>query len=262
LSDTAPWIGTGLILAGAWLAAGVVSYLADVLPRHRRLARPVCQHCQAQQSWLQIWLWPRRCAVCGRAGRWRNWAVFLALGGLFLALRSRFPSELGPALSGLILTYFVLVAVIDIEHHLILHVSSLIGAALGAVAGGLLHGWQRTLVGGAAGFLIMLAFYLLGIGFVRLLSRLRKQPLAEAEGLGFGDVFLGGVVGLFLGWEGILAGLLLAILLAGAVSLLQVLIMLVRRKYVLGYALPYGPFMVLAAAILLFWGEGLLGLIF
>lgn len=258
----APWIEIGLLLVGAWLMAGVVNYLADVLPRRRKLERPFCVHCQAQQSWLQIWLWPRRCAACGKAGGWRNWAVFLALAGLYLALRDAAPSEPGLALSGLTLAYFVLVAVIDIEHHLILHVTSLFGAALGALVGGLLHGWQRTLIGGVAGLLVMLAFYLLGIGFVWLLSRLRGQPLAEAEGLGFGDVLLGGVLGLFLGWQGILAGLLLAILLAGAASLLQVLIMLARRKYVIGYALPYGPFMVLGATLLLFWGEGLLKLIY
>jgi prepilin signal peptidase PulO-like enzyme (type II secretory pathway) len=106
-------------------------------------------------------------------------------------------------------------------------------------------------LGGAAGFGIMLGFYLLGELFARWLRSRRGLPPEEVA-LGFGDVNLAGILGLLLGWPGITAGLILAILLGGAGSLLYILWMVIRRRYQSMAAIPYGPFMVLAAVILLY----------
>jgi leader peptidase (prepilin peptidase)/N-methyltransferase len=64
--------------------------------------------------------------------------------------------------------------------------------------------------------------------------------------LGFGDVNLAGVIGLMLGWPLIVFGLLFAILLGGAFSLLFVVFMMSRKKYEAFSAIPYAPFLVLS----------------
>jgi leader peptidase (prepilin peptidase)/N-methyltransferase len=84
------------------------------------------------------------------------------------------------------------------------------------------------------------------------LGKLRGEQIDE-DALGFGDVNLSGVLGLLLGWPGITAGLFFAILFGGAVSLLVLLYMLVRRKYHAFQAIPYGPFLVAAAVVVLFF---------
>jgi leader peptidase (prepilin peptidase)/N-methyltransferase len=159
----------------------------------------------------------------------------------------------------ILLAYLGVVIVIDLEHRLILHPVSLAGAILGVGIGTWLHGLTATLLGGLFGFAGMLALYYLGIVFVRLSARLRGQPIGEDEGIGFGDVNLSGVVGLLLGWPGILAGLLIAILLGGAVSLLYLLLMITIRRYRPSLALPYGPFLAASAIILLYLKDSFLG---
>jgi prepilin signal peptidase PulO-like enzyme (type II secretory pathway) len=73
--------------------------------------------------------------------------------------------------------------------------------------------------------------------------------------LGFGDVNLSGVLGLILGFPGILLGLFIAIMVAGLVSLVFLVAMLLVRKYRLFMALPYGPFLVIGAVTLLYFRD-------
>ncbi|MDI6769330.1 MAG: hypothetical protein QMD04_06610, partial [Anaerolineales bacterium] len=61
------------------------------------------------------------------------------------------PLTLGFALGSVILTYLLLVAVIDLEHRLILRPLSIAGLILAALAGIYVRGWQGTLIGGAVG---------------------------------------------------------------------------------------------------------------
>jgi leader peptidase (prepilin peptidase)/N-methyltransferase len=96
----------------------------------------------------------------------------------------------------------------------------------------------------------MLLIYLLGIGFVHWMARFRD--FTDKEALGYGDVNLCGVVGLLLGWPGIIAGILLTVLIAGAVSLFYLFLMLALRKYRSSLTLPFGPFLVGSAIIFLF----------
>ena len=61
------------------------------------------------------------------------------------------PAKLGFAFSVVLLTYFVIVFVIDMEHRLILHLTSIAGAVLGLAAGWLSRGIVPTLLGGLGG---------------------------------------------------------------------------------------------------------------
>jgi len=240
-----------------WLSGAIVNYFSDVLPRRRHISRPFCLQCNSPQPSLNYLFWPRRCSNCGARRPLRTWIVEIIYICLSFYLALTPPNELVYLLSLLLLTYFGIVTVIDLEHRLILHPVSLVGALLGFAIGVGLHGLRSTLLGGAAGYGIMLLLYFLGIVFIRFITRWRAQEIDEVA-LGFGDVNLGGVIGLILGWPGIIAGLLLAILLGGFTSLLYLLAMALRRKYRPDLVLPYGPFMVISTVWLLFFRDVLL----
>lgn len=245
-----------IVFAALGIAAGwLVNYLADMLPVHRRLAAPRCRACGAKLPLQMAWgyyLGLRACAACGSRPGLRYWLVgaLTTLGFLWIALRP--PERLGlwPGLFWLV--FLLLVTVIDIENHLILHVVTAFGAVVAAINGFLLHGWLDTLIGGLVGAGVMLAFYLLGIAYARWSARRHGQAIAEGEALGFGDVTFSGVLGLLLGWPGVIGGLTIGILLAGAAGILSLLPMVFRRRYDPNLALPYGPFLAAAAFYLLY----------
>lgn len=236
-----------------WLTGLLVNYLADVLPLRRRIDVPVCRYCGRElRIHPSMVLIPQRCGECHRRPVLR-WIMVQAvcLSG-FIVLTFRQPEKLGQYWAMFWLAYLLLVIVIDIEHRLILHVVSAAGAAAGILIGIQLHGLRSTLAGGLIGFSVMLTLYGIGIAYARWSSRRWGRPIAEGEALGFGDVTFSLVMGFILGSPGVFAGLVTAILLAGAAGLLVLVPALIRRRYDPNLALPYGPFLALAIFYLLF----------
>ena len=201
---------------------------------------------------MNYFFWPRRCDTCGNRRLVRTWVVELVFISATLWLFILPPSKPGFLLGLILLVYFGLVAVIDLEHRLILNSVSLMGALLGLAIGSWVHGLTSTLLGGIGGFGVMFVLYLLGGVLMGWLSRRRGKELRE-EALGFGDVNLGGVLGLVLGWPGIVIGLMLTVLLAGVVSLLYLVYSLLTRRYRHDLAIPYGPFLISSAIALIFF---------
>jgi leader peptidase (prepilin peptidase)/N-methyltransferase len=161
-------------------------------------------------------------------------------------------------LAFLLLVYLTVVLVIDIEHRLILHPVSIIGAVIGFGIGILLRGGHSvvygitsSLLGGAAGFGVMLVIYYLGELFIKQVSKKRGISSDEVA-LGFGDVNLAGILGLLLGWRAIFACLFFAIFIGGLVSLVIIVRMLILKKYKSFTAIPYAPFLILSACYFLF----------
>jgi leader peptidase (prepilin peptidase)/N-methyltransferase len=239
---------TNLILG--WIGANLVNFLADVLPSERKITAPKCNRCGEHLSW-KYYILLESCRHCVARPSLRH-KVILILGPVLTGLLAQFPLEsLGNYGAILWLVYFSVVIVIDLEHRLILHTVSIAGAVLGLIYGSMNHGFLNTLLGGGAGFGLMLIFYFLGELFVRVLSKSRGEEIEEIA-LGFGDVNLAGVIGLLLGWPGIIAGIILAILIGGVVSGVFLVLQVLRKKYQAYQALPYGPFLVLSAVVLLF----------
>jgi leader peptidase (prepilin peptidase)/N-methyltransferase len=232
---------------GGWLA----NYLSDVLPSRRKLTQPFCPHCEHPQTW-QGYFTLRPCPHCHKSPRPR---VFLTLAlGILLSvwLWLNPPAKMGYWLGWLILVYFGVVAIIDLEHRLILHVVSLFGYALGLGSGIYLHGLSSALLGGGVGFGVMLLFYLAGILFARYRAQKRGEDDDE-EALGFGDVMLSGVLGLLLGFPRIIVGLIFGIMAGGIFSLLIILFLVVTKKYQsMTVFIAYGPYLLLGAFILLY----------
>ena len=171
-----------------------------------------------------------------------------------------FPNPRLPFLLGLLLlVYLAVVLVIDLEHKLILHPVSLVGAVLGLGIGitlnsygtTVVNGLVNTLIGGVFGFGVMLVLYFIGEAYVRYMSKKRGLPSDEVA-LGFGVVILAGILGLLLGWPAIIVGLFFAILVGGLVSLILVIRMLISKKYKAFTAIPYAPFLILGALFLIF----------
>lgn len=241
------------LVPGGLLTGWIIVYLADVLPYKRRITRPVCAHCGTEIGW-KAWLLFQPCLECGKTRRRRNWlvpilAVFAAIALWYAPVEQL---KLPFALAALLLAYFALVAIIDLEYHAILTEVSIFGAFLGLTVGMLRNTWQETLAGGAAGFGIMLILFLFGKVFGRWLAKRRGVELEDTEALGFGDVNLGGIIGLVFGWPAVIAGLFLAIVLGGVTGLILVLINALSRRYRVGMFIPYAPFLVLATVILLY----------
>ena len=236
-----------------WVAGVLVNYLADVLPATRQLTSPFCQHCSGQLAWSDYLLF-RACPSCGRKRAKRAWIT--QIGAIIITVAMWFsPSpDLGFWIGYILLNYFAVVFVIDIEHRLVLHPVSYFGVVLGLAIGSKYHGIIGSLLGGALGFGIMFGLYYLGILFARWMSRRRGETvIEEGDALGFGDVNLAGVLGLILGVKLIWIGIFFAILAGGAVSLLIILGMLAFKRYEAFAAIPYAPFLILSAVYILYF---------
>jgi leader peptidase (prepilin peptidase) / N-methyltransferase len=240
-----------VIVALLGVSLGIlVNYLADVLPYSRRLSSPVCKQC-GKCIPLKDYIFGIGCSCYSKKLSWRYWLVILigATGSLWLW---SYPSTRMEYWVGVLLLFYLgVVALIDIETRLILHPVSIVGIPIGLGIGIWLHGFIPTLIGGAAGFFIMLLLYYLGDLFARFMARRRGTTLDEVA-LGFGDVNLSGILGLILGWPGIVAGLVLAIFLGGVVSLILIIFQVITRRYQPFTAIPYAPFLILGTVLLLY----------
>lgn len=75
--------------------------------------------------------------------------------------------------------------------------------------------------------------------------------ITKGKGMGGGDVKLGALIGLTLGFPLSLVALMLAFLLGAVIAL--ILIFLGKKKF--GQTIPFGPFLVLGSLVVLFWGN-------
>jgi leader peptidase (prepilin peptidase) / N-methyltransferase len=239
----------GIILLG--LITGLfVNYWVDILPFTRRfIGPPRCSHCHEAYSCARF-LTFRSCPACKKYPALRSWAVMVAFPLAFWWIWSS--SDRMPFwASAILIVYLAVIAIIDLEHRVVLHPTSIIGAVICLLMGWYMRGIFATLLGGIAGFGFMLGLYFLGAGFTRLMAKIRKEEIDEVA-LGFGDVNLSGVLGLLLGWPGIVAGLVFAILLGGVGSAFYMLYTKITGRYQLFSAIPYAPFLIISAVFLLY----------
>lgn len=239
-----------LVLILGILSGLFINYTADILPITRRFSKPVCLMCQNPVGWGRYCLL-RRCEHCGERRSNRTIVIMIALPLLLIWMWLTPPARIGFVLGWLVLVYFALVATIDLEYRAILHPTSIAGAILGVVTGITAHDIMTTILGCLVGAGIMLALYYFGILFVRIYSKIKKQQIDEVA-LGFGDVILGGILGLMVGWPEIIGALISAILLAGLISALLMVGSLLLKRYKALTAIPYAPFLLLGAAIFVY----------
>ena len=229
-------------MAIVWILLGLgggllVNYLGDVLPRTRRLVQPMWWPLKARK--VRKYFSARRVILV---------QCFFLVAALFINQRP--PLKFSAFLFFILLIYFGVVTVIDVEHRVVMHPVSLAGALLLGGVGLWRHGFVPTLLGGLVAFGFMLALFFAGEWLGRLLARRRGEKWEETA-LGFGDVNLAGVIGLLMGWPVALEALLLGIVAAGVFSFGYLLVMLLTRRYRVLAAIPYAPFLCLGAVVMI-----------
>jgi len=238
-------------------AGWLVNYFADVLPFTRRFSQPSCPECNAPFTW-QDYLFFRACQN-GHPRKARLWIVQIIILAASVYTWVKPPAKLGYFLGLILILYFGVIFVIDLEHRLILHPTSIFGAFLGLIVGTVAHGISATLLGGLGGLLIMLVFYGLGVLFARIRTKrllAMGQEADDEEALGSGDVILVTILGFIVGWPLIWLCLLYGILLGGLVSLFIILWLVVSGKYqknALMTFIPYGPYFIITAALIIYF---------
>ncbi|MEX2430792.1 MAG: prepilin peptidase [Dehalococcoidia bacterium] len=245
------------------LGAVVASFLnvvADRVPRGQSIVRPPshCPDCGHELKAVELipvlsyLLLRGKCRVCAARIPARVPIVELIGGLLFAFAIWRYGFTLDGALAALFFGALLLIAVIDLEHKLVLNVVLLAALPL-AVLSTLgwspdvrlpvlqIDGWYLSLLAdsllaGGAGFAVFLALAVFSRG-----------------GVGAGDVKLAGVLGIWLGLRVLPVALMLAVVLGGVVAAL----LLVSRASGRKDAIPFAPFLCAGAAAGLVWGEAI-----
>lgn len=251
----------------------------------RWLGRSHCPMCKAELAWTDLvplvsyLLQKGRCRSCDAPVSIQYPIVELAVGLLFVFV----PLQLSGMLSSLVFgahawiialasvlwvavfLLFIIVVVIDFRYFVIPNSVNAVLAVLGAawtvvmwfvgitsgMGGGSFLGhfsglfptfqevWANHLTGLAVGLIFFLIIVLASLG----------------RGMGMGDVKLIAALGLLFGWPDIVVIMGLSFIIGGLVAVGYLLI----GKKKMSDQLPFGPFIVLATAIVFFWGAGLAG---
>ena len=212
------------------------------LPAGLSVVKPAsrCPKCQKAISWydnvpLLSWvLLKGRCRGCQTPISVRYPVVEALTGLLFVAAGMKHGFTPLTALRDWpILASLVMVTFIDLDHRIIPDRLSIGGAVFALVTAGFspLVGWKDALMGGMIGFLI---FYGLAWGYY-LVSR--------RAGLGGGDVKLLAFLGAWLGLGSLPAILLVSSIFGSLVGIAWA--MASRKKGLMKFAIPYGPFLVI-----------------
>lgn len=235
------------------------------MPDDRSVVTPPshCPHCGGGIAWydnipILSWLLLRaRCRSCGN-GIAATYPLIEAATGLLVLLcwRQAVPGVEALDAAHIALfayhTTFVCMLVgltfIDLEHYIIpdefsiyaVPVGVLGALGIGLLAPDLAPSWKQALVGALVG-----GGFLLAIAGVYWLIR-------REEGIGLGDVKLLAMIGSFLG---AFPALFLVMLLSSIVGSVVGIAHIVLRGRGLRTAIPFGPFLALAALITLFFGD-------
>jgi len=162
----------------------------------------------------------------------------------FWLTRQTYGLSLHAAFTAAFVCLLIVLAAIDLEHMILPDELTLGGAALFFI-----YSFFNPFLGQLEAILSGLGAALLFSGFFFFYLKVRKL-----EGLGFGDVKMVLLLGLFLG----LNRLVVALFLASLSGLLVGMFLILCKKKTLKYALPFGPFLSLGSYIALFWGPGIL----
>ncbi len=239
------------LIPSTYIIAFIINFCSDVLPVSRSLrTKPVCSNCKHPFDYFN-YITFKQCTNCNARRSFRFLLVSILIPLILLIAFYYLGTIYQWFLATIILTYLAIIFLIDLEHRLILHPTSIVGAFLFLIIGFIRNGLLKTLFGGVAGFVIMYVLYLFGILFNRWMSKRRGEVIEEAA-LGYGDVNLSGVLGLLLGWPGIGICLFFAIIGGGVFSGLWLLFMLIRKKYEAFTPIPYAPFLIISSIFILY----------
>ncbi len=208
--------------------------------------RSKCPKCEKILAWYELipiisfLIQRRRCRNCSAYIAWRYLLMEL-VGGLIVVMTflyfGLFPISI---FWSAVLFIFLLIALIDMRHCVIpdqLNIALVLAGAILIGVSGLTDWlvWKDHLLGAAIGLVIFSLIILLTSG----------------RGMGVGDLKLAAALGFLFGWQGILVILMSAFILGGVVATG----VLLSGKRGWKDVLPFGPFLVMASILYLFFGN-------
>lgn len=230
------------------------------------LGRSYCPKCRKQIAWydniplVSFIILKGKCRQCGKKISWQYPMVELAVGILFvIAFLLNYESKImnygfavfdfSIILDSLfiihVLRYWFVIAIMvvififDLRWYLILDIVTLPACVVIFLLNlGLGVSWQNMLISGIIGSSFFLFQFL----------------VSKGKWIGGGDIRLGLLMGITLGWPMILAALVLAYMIGSIISIA----LLASGKKSWGSQIPLGIFLSTATIIILFWGEFIL----
>jgi leader peptidase (prepilin peptidase)/N-methyltransferase len=195
-------------------------------------------------SWLVL---RGRCRDCGEPISPRYPLVEILTALLSLSMFWKYGPSLEYLAAFLFAAVLVVITFIDFDHQIIPDVISLPGIpvffllAVFVMGIGFVESILGILIGG--GFL-----YLIAVGY---------ELLTKREGMGGGDIKLLAMIGAFLGWKSLFFVVFMSSILG---ALVGVVLIAIKGKD-MKYAVPFGPFLSIAAVMYLFVGSELTHLV-
>ena len=219
------------------------------LPREGSIVAPrsACPACGEKIRWfdniplLSFILLGGRCRSCRASISYRYPIVELVNGMGYVVILWRFGWGWPALVYGIFFSALLTITWIDWDHFIIPDAVTLPGILLGVLCAwwvlpvGLVNSLIGVIVGG--GLLLAIAWI--------------SPFLFGKEGLGGGDIKLLAMVGAFLGWQLVLATLMIASILGTLVGVGLIALRAMKR----GQYMPFGPYLALGAVISLLFGH-------
>jgi leader peptidase (prepilin peptidase)/N-methyltransferase len=237
------------------IIASFLNVCCDRLPAKQSLVYPP-SHCPACSRRLAVkdllpifsYLWLRgRCSYCGAPIPRRVLWVEIATAALFGLAYWQYGLSIELAIALFYISLFMVVLVIDLEHGLILNKIVYPALAIALLLSvfftiflpdvSIVPNIVRAAIGGGIGFIV---FFLIAI--------------VSRGGMGFGDVKLAALIGLATGFPLVIVALIMGMILGGLAAVVLLGFKIKKRKE----AMPFGPFLAVAAIVTLLWGSQIL----
>jgi leader peptidase (prepilin peptidase)/N-methyltransferase len=243
----------GLVFAGAFgaIVGSFLNVCIHRLPLGASIVWPssACPHCKRELAWYEnipvasYLVLRARCLTCKAPISARYPFVETLTCAMFVGAWWYY--GLGPLLASRLVFGCALIVLfaIDLEHHLLPNVITLPGIVVGFAFSLVTEpGWIASLIGVLAGGGVL---YLIAVVYLWV---------RHEEGLGMGDPKMLAMIGAFLGWKLTLLTLMLASLTGSAVGVG----LIVAGRGSMKYALPFGCFLAVGAAVAATFGPALL----
>jgi leader peptidase (prepilin peptidase)/N-methyltransferase len=243
-------------LALAALFGAVIGSFLNVcihrLPRGTSIVWPAsaCPACGRQLAWfdniplVSYVVLGGRCRGCDEPIAWRYPIVEAVTAVMFAAGWWYYGP--GPLLISRLIFGCALIVLfaVDLEHHLLPNPITLPGIVVGFLFSFLTEpGWRDSLIG-----------IVIGGGVLFLIAEVYYRVRHE-EGLGMGDVKMLAMIGGFLGWQ----LTVLSLMLASFAGTIIGIAMIATGRGTMKYALPFGTFLAVGAAVSAAAGHQILG---
>ncbi|MBU5677587.1 prepilin peptidase [Alkaliphilus sp. MSJ-5] len=182
-----------------------------------------------------------KCRYCGEKISYQYPLIELLNGLLYLWVYLKFGLTLEFLAYSILCSILIVVGIIDYYHQVIPDTINIFGFVCGFI-------FHTINFSSLLNFLQYLFGFLVGGGFLLLIAVVTKGAM------GGGDIKLMAMLGFWLGWKFTLLNLFQSFILGGFISIILILLKFKDVKDMI----PFGPFIVLATLITLFYGNDII----